>query len=588
MQEIEREYGNSGFSSWGKIVCEEYEQAFSDCLVEKKLTHNEAVKALHEERVYINNLKECSKAREMNFLSYVKDKYSLDGDNVNDVVSFWINKTKANNSAILLNMSIPKYVYNAKSNHILNEEKILMNGEEAEEAVLNELSLYDEFDGKILNNVIIYDKSKSGTNTSESDVIILTKKGLFLFEVKSMRSTSCVEINNAGQWFKDEQKMADESTPLRQIGFHKQALQAVGVNMDIIPVIIVDGNTVIKNDFANNANIMPVTSFKQFYDSYEGNFYSEQVIDEAVKIIKENAVEEKNLPRFKHTIFNRELLDELSKRADLLFDYAMTAEGEKEYIAYRDAIREEGKKKERARKRARNRHIITALSIIIAILLGGWFCNVTIHRHQIKRVMNDPSIILDYEFKGIEGDGTGTFEVRDKYQDRFKIKKGQHNAYKLSNNDKVKINVQFVGDDFFYEREIKDGVTLTVEVSGLDSREEFIENYGKEVSYEACYRDFGLTEETNGNKFIRKGLMNGEENKLFLNYDSENGYLFIVIMKGYSMLPSLLPEEEPHYHVWAVTESGQVKEVGDISEDSMKAAVHKYYKSWGSQTIEVE
>ena len=147
-----------------------------------------------------------------------------------------------------------------------NPVDIIISGAEGETVVLSELK---KLDNKfVLFNRIILPDEKSTIGTREIDFIVVSKKGIYIVEVKNNRGNIKVE-NMADRWYVEKTSKNNKvyaktiKNPIRQTFAQKKVLQTFLYNEKIfirgIPVVTVvifahDDATLSENFIADDAN----------------------------------------------------------------------------------------------------------------------------------------------------------------------------------------------------------------------------------------------------------------------------------------------------------------------------------------------
>ena len=255
---------------------------------------------------------------------------------------------------------------NYPEEYILSNEKSIRIGDEGERLLAEEIKQYSALEN-CLKNVCIVDKSNTNRKSAECDMIILSPKGLFLLECKYWNSVSAVKVTNSGQWYKgygegDKRKyeiMPGDKTPEYQNRLHKEALLALGITMDIIPITVLLGGVQIENE-NDGTIVVPKEAFISFYDNYKTDKnYSEEVISESYNRIKENQITEyDNLPRFPYRVLDENRLNEEYSAAKEWHEYYTEGEGKDQIEKSAEAerkIREENRRREEEQEEARRR-----------------------------------------------------------------------------------------------------------------------------------------------------------------------------------------------------------------------------------------
>lgn len=246
-------------------------------------------------------------------------------------------------------------------------------GDVGEDYVEKELDLFKN-KYKFVKNVV-FDYQDSKGKTSETDLYVITKKGILVCEIKNKGNEKYIfEITKDGQWSKCDAKgkllEVMETSPFAQNTRHCLATEKIlednGIkDYKIIPVVII-GNEMVRIDNSSN-NIVIRTS--ELYNLIEGlnleEKYDEEYQNRIIDIFNSNRVESENafaIPVVREDAWNildvgKDILETLKK----CFEY--------EYEVKRYWLKEESRINT---KRLKIRNIVFIVSLICSVLGIVW------------------------------------------------------------------------------------------------------------------------------------------------------------------------------------------------------------------------
>ena len=246
-------------------------------------------------------------------------------------------------------------------------------GDVGEDYVEKELDLFKN-KYKFVKNVV-FDYQDSKGKTSETDLYVITKKGILVCEIKNKGNEKYIfEITKDGQWSKCDSKgkllEVMETSPFAQNTRHCLATEKIlednGIkDYKIIPVVII-GNEMVRIDNSSN-NIVIRTS--ELYNLIEGlnleEKYDEEYQNRIIDIFNSNRVDGENafaIPVVREDAWNildvgKDILETLKK----CFEY--------EYEVKRYWLKEESRINT---KRLRIRNIVLIVSLICSVLGIVW------------------------------------------------------------------------------------------------------------------------------------------------------------------------------------------------------------------------
>ncbi|MBE6828221.1 MAG: NERD domain-containing protein [Ruminococcaceae bacterium] len=175
-----------------------------------------------------------------------------------------------------------------------NEHYKIEKGKRGEEAVFCELKNIFGENAIFFKNVIVASPTKDDINQFECDIICVSKRGVFVFEVKNWEGYIEADMLSKKWGVKKSYNgsFVQYDNPILQNNIHKRVVSEL-LNVDVVSIVVMNniGNKVIIKKHSENDVNIPVlytTELKNYFDSHYNNIiYSEQQIYNLFSTLKD-------------------------------------------------------------------------------------------------------------------------------------------------------------------------------------------------------------------------------------------------------------------------------------------------------------